>query len=211
MDRARPTVAFTIGMFNAIDGPSYCVYTQAYGLEMTIDDEWPINTIIMSPPHLVSEMTRAADVMSMGAIAGASYTPGDGDFHQIRDNDGRWVLARPTDNLFQIVAADLGVLLLIENIEELEPPIVTDIFHDQNLIVAFPINSVSTIETAEAMATEIKSSLNRRKMGSVQVLVSGSFDHKNLLEFARLPNVNGLLLLDASFDRVIEVLAKLAR
>jgi hypothetical protein len=102
MDITRPTVAFTIGMFNAIDGPGYCVYTQAYGLEMNIDGEWPVNTLIMSPPHLVSQMTQAAEVTRAGAIAGASYTPGDGDFRQIREANGSWILCRATDNLSQV-------------------------------------------------------------------------------------------------------------
>lgn len=114
MNPKHPTIAFSIGMSNAIDGPAHYVYTQAYGMEMQVDDEWPLNILIMAPPHLVSSLTQEADVASMGMIPGASYTPGDGDYHQISMAGGRWVLARPSDDLTKIIEQKLGVLLLVD-------------------------------------------------------------------------------------------------
>jgi hypothetical protein len=37
MKSKQTTIAFTVGMFNTIDGPMYCVYTQGYGMEMSVD------------------------------------------------------------------------------------------------------------------------------------------------------------------------------
>ncbi len=93
-------------MFNAIDGPQYCVYTEAYGMEMSATD-WPLNVLIMAPPHLISSMTDAADVISAGLIPGASYTPGDGNYQQIRKYKGKWVLARATDDVQKIIDENL--------------------------------------------------------------------------------------------------------
>jgi hypothetical protein len=206
----HPTVAFTIGMRNAIDGPAYFVYTQAYGLEMTMDDEWPINTIIMSPPHLISSMTEDADVASMGAIAGASYTPGDGDYAQIADAGGKWVLARKTDNIARILDAGLGVLLHVDESDELDEALNDGRLDSTNLIVAFQINSVSTLDTARKTANSIRKRLAKRNTADCQILVSGSFEHSDLLKYAKLPAVAGLLLLDTSYDAVIGLLRQIA-
>lgn len=207
MNPQQPTIAFTIGMFNAIDGPAYCVYTQAYGLEMTMDDEWPVNTIIMAPPHLVSAMTDSADVASMGAIPGASYTPGNGDYQQIVDSDGRWVLALPSDDTSRILAANLGVLLVIEGVGDLDA-LPSDV-DASNFIVAFQINSITEPKDAQKTALAIRSRLAKSKAASAQILVSASFEHENMLDYGRLEEVSGLLLLDASYDRVIELITKM--
>ena len=177
---------------------------------MTMDDEWPVNTIIMAPPHLVSAMTRSADVTSMGAIAGASYVPGDGDLRQVSENDGRWVLARVTDDIPRILAADLGVLLYVETHDDLGFVLKNDQLDETNFIVAFQITSTATLESAKQAAAAIRGQLVGRKTASSQILVSGSFDHKNLTQYASIPNVNGLLLLDASSDRVVGLLKQIA-
>jgi hypothetical protein len=203
MNRKYPTIAFTIGMCNAVDGPSYCVYTQAYGMEMQVDDEWPLNILIMAPPHLVSSLTRGADVASMGMIPGASYTPGDGDYKQIVDHDGRWVLARPSDDLAEIIRNGLGVLLVIENKDDIGSIINgVDGLTSDNLIVAFQIDSVSTLDSAKRMLIQVQTSLPDDCRSS-PILVSGSFEHSNLTDYASIAGVSGLLLLDASFDAIL--------
>jgi hypothetical protein len=205
MNTKQPTIAFTIGMFNAVDGPSYCVYTQAYGMEMQVDDEWPLNIVVMAPPHLVSSMTSGADVASMGMVPGASYTPGDGNYSQIADNGGQWVLARPSDNIPVIVKNGLGVLLVIDNAEEIASISNVEGLTSDNLIIAFAINSVSTLGTAAQMVEDIKAQLPEDRNAS-QILVSGSFDHKNLTEYMSIKGVSGLLLLDASFDAILDLI-----
>ncbi|NNC88430.1 MAG: hypothetical protein HKN82_08235 [Akkermansiaceae bacterium] len=210
MNTACPTVAFTIGMSNAIDGPGYHVYQQAYALEMTMDDEWPLNVIIMAPPHLIASMTQETDITSMGAIPGASYTPGDGDYKQISTSDGRWVLARKSDDISRILQEDLGVLLHIEDSNDINGLPEFDELNVANLIVAFQINSLSTLDTARETASAIKAKLADRHLGLSQILVSASFAHENLQEYASLSDVSGILLLDAHIGNVVELLRIMA-
>ena len=191
-------------MFNAVDGPSYCVYTQAYGMEMQVNDEWPLNILMMAPPHLVSSMTTEADIASMGMIPGASYTPGDGDFKQITNNGGQWVLARPSDNIPEIIAHKLGVLLLIEDASDLEVLAGVDNLTSSNLVVAFPIERDAYGDDATAVANEIRGRLNE-DCRAAQILVSGSTEHPELRDFPSAEGVSGILLLDASFDTILEV------
>lgn len=205
MNPEYPIVAFTIGLFNAVDGPSYCVYTQAYGMEMQVDDEWPLNVLIMAPPHLVASLTSEADVVSMGMIPGASYTPGDGDYSQISENGGQWVLARPSDDLRKIVRNGLGVLLVIDSADDIDSISNFRGLSSENMIVAFPIDSVSTLTTATKMLTEIRTKFAEKQI-SARVLISGSFAHKNLTDYMNINGVSGLLLLDASFDSILELI-----
>lgn len=203
----KSTIAFTIGMFNAIDGPAYCVYTQAYGMQMSVS-EWPLNILMMAPPHLVSCMTKDADIVSAGLIPGASYTPGDGNYDQIRKNKGKWVLARPTDDVQRIVAEKLGVLLLFEKANEVKMISEVEGFTSDNLIVALQTNSVSTVESIKKVVSSI-----RKKMPShcsdAKILVSGSFECSNLIEYSSIDGVSGLLLLDASFDAVLTLVERI--
>lgn len=205
MDSTYPIVAFTIGMFNSIDGPAHCVYTQAYGMEMQFDDQWPLNVIIMCPPHLISSMTQEAEVASMGMIPGASYTPGDGDYEQISQPGGLWVLARESDDLQTIVQHQLGVLLVLE--DEQDMPKLSHIsgLSSQNLIVAFPLDSISTHDSAQRMAAKVLANLPSG-CESAKIIVSASFEQAELIEYASIENVSGFLFLDASFDGVLEVI-----
>ncbi|MBB3209347.1 hypothetical protein FHS27_005187 [Rhodopirellula rubra] len=39
MKRGLPTIAYSICMHNSSDGPSYCAYSEADSLEMSMDNE----------------------------------------------------------------------------------------------------------------------------------------------------------------------------
>jgi|GEM_PF-2712763 len=208
MNTEHPIIAFTIGMFNAIDGPSHCVYTQAYGLEMQADDEWPFNVLVMAPPHLVSSLTDEADVASLNLIPGASYTPGDGNYKQIVEQGGKWVLARPSDDLAKIAKHGLGVLLLVEDENDIDCLANVDSLAADGLVIALCIDSVSTTGTAKKTAAAIRSKLPS-EFSSARVIASGSFEHKNLLDYLSIGGVSGLLLLDASFCAILDLIERL--
>lgn len=207
MDPNRKTLAFTVNMFNAKDGPPYAVYTQAYGMEMNAAD-WPLNIVMLAPPHLVSALTDAADIQSVGMIPGASYTPGDGDYQQIRKYGGDWVLARPSDDVSRIVKEGLGVLLVVEKTTELKVISEVEGLNSENLMIAYQINSISTVESAAKECSKIRKKFPVDCREST-ILVSGSFEHSNLMEYCEIEGVTGLLLLDAPFDSVITVIEKL--
>ena len=224
MNKENQTIAFTIGMFNSVDGPSHCVYTQAYGMEMQVDDEWPLNILVMAPPHLVASLTNEAEITSAGMIPGASYTPGDGNYQQISDNGGVWVVARSTDDFAKIAKHNLGVLLVLdiemesdiedemETEDEMDPQLeikVPDVsgMNSDNLIVAFPTFCFDLEEVADH-ANLIRSKLPE-ECRDAQILACGCFDESNLLEYAKLENVSGLLMLDASFDSVLELIGQI--
>lgn len=175
-----------------------------------MDDEWPINTIVAAPPYLASSLTKSADVTSMGALAAASYPPPNGDYASLRNNDVSWVFANPSDELDLIIDNGLNVLVCLDSPGELGHVLRSQKLTIRNAIFAFQIASATSTDDAASDASQIASRLSDSGLSEAQILVSGSFAHKNLVEYARLPGVNGLLLFDGDFGRMIELLAQFA-
>ena len=125
----------------------------------------------------------------------------------MRDSGASWVFAHPSDPLASIIQNGLNVLVCLESLDDLDRVIRCKGLSAENAIVAFQITSTTSVDDAASDASQIVSRLSEHsRLAGTQVLVSGSFAHENLLEYAGLPYVNGLLLLDASFDRIIELL-----
>jgi hypothetical protein len=205
MDLTRPTVAFTLSLSNTADGPHHSVYTQAYGLEMSMPDNWPVNTLIMAPPHLIPSITESTGVTTSGVVAGASHTPGNNDYDQIRDFGGCWVLARISDDMSKILDAGLGALLLIDDLPELDSALRSNSLTNHNLMVAFQINSITKLNTVAENAKQLKSKLTKAGLADAQILVSCSFEHNEIRRYLSLPDVSGLLLLDAYFGDIVDL------
>jgi hypothetical protein len=144
----------------------------------------------------------------MGIIAGASYTPGDGNYKQIKSAKGKWVLARPADDIQAIVSANLGAVLLIEKVGELKKIFETSNLTEKNLIVAVQINSISTLETTKKIVEAVRKKLPE-ECTEATILISASFEHSNLLEYSNIGSASGLLLLDASFDSILELVPRI--
>ena len=206
MNPQRPTVAYSICMQNACDGPSYCAYYDAYSLEMSMDDEWPINIMVAVPPHLTPCITQQAEITSMGASAAASYPPTNGDFTQLREAGASWVFAHPFDRIDAILDNGLNVLVCVEDSDQLNDVLACDRISENNAIIAFQITSATSIDDAATLAAKISTKLTGRGLSKTQLLVSGSYAHKNILDYTQIPHVNGLLMLDSDFAHIIELL-----
>ena len=118
----RPVVAYTMSLSESEYGPEYGVKCDAYGLEMNIDDEWPIDTILMAPPDLVDVITDETDVTSMGTVfVGAASPPSDGDFQTLAGSAATWVLLENADAVVAALSAGLKVILCVEPSTDLAP------------------------------------------------------------------------------------------
>jgi len=117
MPDRRPLIAYTlVPEDNPDEGPEYGVYTDAYGLEMTIDDEWPVDTILLVPPELAHVPFEETGVTEMGVQCGASSAPADGNFSGLaRGDEACWVLLSETDDVASAAAAGLSILLCVTN------------------------------------------------------------------------------------------------
>jgi len=182
MNKEYPIIAYTVAMENTVDGPGYSAESQAYGLEMTIDDEWLVNILMMAPPPYLSYIDTATIFPTEQVAIGASYATGSDSYGQIVQDKGSWVLARRGDDLDAIVGADLGVLLYIDlyfdKEEDLVPLFKSRSFTSENLIVAFQTSSATAIEKTVESATLVKEILVKCGLVDIPILVSIGFDDK---------------------------------
>lgn len=70
---SRIMVAYT--MFVSEDDPEYDVYCDAYGLEMNIDDELEVDTVLLAPCSVADHITDSTEVTSMGTVYAGSCGP----------------------------------------------------------------------------------------------------------------------------------------
>ncbi len=84
----RPMAAYTI---LTGDDPEYGIYTDAYGLEMNIDDELAVDTVLFAPADSVCKITEETDVTSMGTVyAGVSDSIDSKTLKKLSGVSGCW-------------------------------------------------------------------------------------------------------------------------
>ncbi|MGB7344140.1 MAG: hypothetical protein WBD20_07995 [Pirellulaceae bacterium] len=200
----RPIVAYTIPVFENEDDPRYCIYCDAYGLEMSIDDEWPIDTVLLTAPELLDVIMEETDVTSMGTVfAGASA---GNDFAAVVKAKGTHVLLTPADD----IAAGLIVILLTPPDTDLAARFSGLALTSENLVVALQPAKLPSPSDAQAVAAPHRVSLTELGCGDSRIVICGDIDESTINDYLAQPDVDGILLLDSSFDVVNELLSAIA-
>ena len=210
MKTDKPIIAFTVAITHREDGPEHCAYTEAYGMEMSVGGSWPVNALMLAPPHLITEMTQYAEITSRGIAAGASYTPGDGNYQNIVDSKGKWVLARLSDDCSKIIEAGLGVLLDVNNLydENLIPTLKNSDFNNENLIITFPATNSASFH---AKLKTLKEILNDNGLSNSKILVKAYLKDKNLSEYLKSDALSGFLFHDAPYQEILNLVETISK
>lgn len=206
----QPTFAFTLNMDKrARDGHdnNRWVYVDSYGLEMTHDDDWPVNTIYLFPPEHLLELN---DVASMGVQLGISKVHQESDREQVLKQRVKWVLARKGDNLSGILDAGMNVLLYIEDESELSSQLVDSRLDCTDLIVALSCDNVPK-EVLQKRARAIRRILDSGRTAGCQLLLSGPINPYVLFETSKMPGISGILVFDTTSDNMIELLRSIMK
>ncbi|MGN6545711.1 MAG: hypothetical protein ACTHK7_11725 [Aureliella sp.] len=190
-------VAISCQMFNAADGPRFSVWKQAYGLRMTFDNEWPIETILMVPPYYISLVTSSDVLEETKTRAGASWFPGDGNLENIKKAQGYWILTYPTEDIGRILKANLGSLLYLPTVDDLNQVKGLPDADPSNLIVAIQTPVPTQLEETRALISELRMKLAEKGFApDLMLLLSFGLDNSLAAELASLPEAEGILLLD---------------
>lgn len=209
MKKDQPIIAFSVFMENDGDGPGRSVEAQAYMLEMTMDNEWPLNVLMMAAPHFVQNMTiYGAAINSMGAIAGASYMPSENNYTQIIEANGKWVFARPSEDYNSIFNAGLKMILSIPNYPEYKDFLPTILknpkLSNDNFILAFDTSTVSTATSVSEDLSKIKTILADHNLDKVSIIASSWMGDKYLKDYLKIDGIDGLLFLNTPSDAIVE-------
>lgn len=210
MNNNQPIIAYTVFIENLGDGHARSVESQAYMLEMTMDSEWPINFLILGPPHLTDCLSNMIPGIEDGEIyAGASFTPGNGKYKKIKKNHGQWVLAHDTDKFQPIISSGLGVLFNLRNypaFKKVLPKILEKNMEltTTNFIIAFDTSTISDVASVTEDVQKLKSILAAHKLDHVKLLASTWLGDKYVKEYMKIDGLSGVLLRDTPTDAIVE-------
>lgn len=216
--KRRPLVAYTIALHENPNGPAYRVQCDAYGLEMTIDDEWPIDTVLLTEPELMEAITDNSDVASTDNVAiGASSPPADGNFAQIKRQQGKWILldaaAKETRNhVVAALKAKLNVLLRVTSPDVLSPALAQiDKPIAARFAFAWQPAGGCTPEEAQRSASAVRAQLKELNLDKSRVVVAASIDAQRIMDYVSRPDIDGILVDSGSYASIVEVLQRIAQ
>ena len=218
MSPDSPLIGFTIALKNTGGGTEAITMSNAYGLEMSLSDSFPVRILMMAPPHLMEPITGSTEVLKRGVIAGASYTPGDGDYDKIIKGGGTWVLAREGDRLDDILGAGLGVLFCLRSLMDDDVEAMTQILQKaakdhsvgrDNLMIGFDVSHDGGVKGVESRIDKIVSALSDCGLPDFPLLINGYLKDGSLDAYRDLPGIDGFLFQDCAFHDVLTVVDKL--
>jgi hypothetical protein len=215
--RRRPMVAYSIELPVGDEERNHAVYCDAYGLEMTIDDEYPVDTVILTPPELVSVVTQNTGATSMGTVfAGSLTAPVNGDFKRLVTDGANWLLleADQTEVGTAVQAAlnvKLDVILRVGEARRL-PPVLQEIKKSKSGRIVIAIGSGDPIEpnVAQAQAAAVRRELLDFGMAESRIILAAPADEQNVMDYFKQEDIDGLLVCKTNFGAVVGMLRRFA-
>lgn len=206
----RPVVAYTIRVYED-EEPRHSVYSDAYGLEMTIDDEWEIDTILMTVPELVEVITGDTDVTSEAAVfVGASSAPSDGNFQSIVDAEATHVLLGPNDDIAAALSAGLCVILNVSPETSLVSVLDGLSVTSDKVIVAVQPPAGPTPDEFQSLVGPFRAACQSCGCPDARILIAAVIDQNDILNYLALDDVDGVLLHGSSYGVVVDILSVIA-
>jgi hypothetical protein len=213
----RPFVAYTIHIEQDCSDPQHLVYSDAYGLEMNINDEWPIDTVLLAPPALVRVITGDTGVLSMGTVyAGAASLESKCDLRKLKKSGGKWALLDAEASNVQSMArsvldANLSVILSVTNPSQVSN-LLAGCKHltSERIVVAIRSEDAYSPDTAQSAALEIRNELHSLNSGQSRVIVDTTIEKLEVLDFVEKPDIDGVLYRDGTFASALKALVPIA-
>lgn len=213
----RPFVAYTIEIDPNTDDAEHQIYCDAYGLEMNIDDEWSVDTVLLTRPDLVHVIIDDTDVTSMGTVyAGTSSTPPVGDLRKLKDAGATWILLSADDSAFAtkasaVLDADLNLILSVTDVQEISTALANcDGVDDSRLVIAFRPDGDCAPKAAQKTASEIRQRLTEYRYDGSRVILASRIGNDDPIEYLTQPDIDGVLYDDGNFGSALEVLIMIA-
>lgn len=213
----RPFVAYTFDEEGPSDEPDYPFYSEAYGLEMIVDDEWPIDTVVLFPPERVEIITGSTELTSRGTVyAGMSFLPKGPALKKAIAADAQWVLIdgetrEARKQIATVIRTKLNIILFVGKPDQVslafghgkEPGA-------KRLVVAFRTAVRVTPAASQKKAKQVREKLREHKAADARVVMACGPRTRNLLSFTSQPDVDGVLILEGNYGLAFDLLSEMA-
>jgi triosephosphate isomerase len=215
------------------DDIDYQLYSEAYGIEMQVDDEWKAEAILLAPHDHLHAVTENTDVTGEDAAivsAGVTDIPAshDGSFDPsvITDPQNNWLLVGDprlsdtddtiTKKLQAALAADCRVIICVSNTthEHIAARLNALASIDcSRIVIAFVHPDATSPNVAAGAASAIHDQIaSVGASGHARFIVSGNITGENAVDVVGIDGVDGVFLMDdkyGDFGTILEVLEAL--
>ncbi|HJT33076.1 MAG TPA: hypothetical protein VJ783_13625 [Pirellulales bacterium] len=197
--------------------PGQSVYSFAYGLEMSMDSEWPIDTVLLTSPDLIDTITVGTGVTSMGSVyGGALRMPADGSPTSLINAGAKWLLVDTSDsnraaNLRMALDAGLSVILAVETPQDAAHMLegIEKSAGDQ-VAISFKVHSRCSPESAQRIASAIRETLPHQCIEDSRIVIEANLDKKNVMDYVSQPDVDGVVTGGGDVSYTLAILIQLA-
>lgn len=205
----RPLIAFTVEPAADSEDPRYEVQCETYGLEMTIDDEWPVDTVLLARSDLVDVVTSHDDLLSRGTIYAGVISPmNDAELQQAIAAGATWVCL-DSDNprieqQMQLVApTTLKVILLASRAVRIGAALKSARLPADRLVLALHPVPYDSAEVIREQARRIREKLHPAYQETVRILMIGNTEDQVFIYFAIQPELDGLFFPRSGYSQVV--------
>ena len=212
----RTFFGYTIALSPNSEDPGQEVYSDAYGLEMSYDDEWPVETVFFVPPHHVSVVTEQTGLRSEGVQVGAQGIPMEGTLRSLAESGATWVLLFANESsaaahLYDAVSAGLGVVLVAAEANGLAELVgqVPEV-SSHRLVVALHPHDPATPAQAQNFAAAARTQLAAAGHGDCRVVFTIAPTETAATNYTAQSDIDGLLVLSCNFESAVELLREVA-
>ena len=210
----RPFVAYTIEVRDDCEDPSHDVYYDAYGLEMNIDDEWEIDTVLLTAPELVDSITGRTNVLEMGTVyAGSNAMPSD--LRKVKKDKGDWILlyAEEPDiaiNVRDVVSAKLDVILVIQQASDIAVALnECDVTADR-LVVAYRPTVDCSADDVQTVASLVRAELASHNCDDSRIVVAAKIGMNEVMDYMTKCDIDGVLHFNGRYHSTMDILQPIA-
>ena len=185
----------------------YQLYTAAYGLEMQIDDKWPVELVLLAPPKHLKAVTKDTGVTGEDtAIVSAGVTDlvlkkGVPNTKVIKDDHNNWVSLDATEteefDTKLLAASQCGCRLIVRVEPGQSLPIDALESASTGVLVLVPDQSTelsSLVSRGNSLRAQLSSHANLR------VAVSGLVDPEAVKEACAIDGIDGVFLMTSDYD-----------
>ena len=202
----RPMAAYTI---ETGDDPEYEIYTDAYGLEMNIDNELGVDTVLFAPAESVCKITEETSVTTMGTVyAGVSDAVDSKALKKL--NGVTWVLVDGSSSgtaikqISSIASAKASLLIHCSDRSTLEKILESTKLNGSKLAVALPkINGEAVSEIRFLLTTHVDNADDAR------VLLEAELPAVKIASKLKKMGADGVFVQNGTFDAMLDVLNEL--
>ncbi|WP_146403057.1 hypothetical protein [Planctomycetes bacterium CA13] len=209
----RPLVVFSIAGVETSDDPGQIVYDNAYGLEMQLDNEWYVDTVMLVVPEYVDVIANRTGLLNEeAAFAGTTSVPKAGAFQEWPEGKIAWVELDSLTGLASILKQRHHAILRINASEDisayLSPLAKKDVgANPENMTFAIEVADGTDVDAGQKRANIVRQELRKVGLEDCRIVVATTELVDDVFPWMEQGDIDGFYVANATFDSILDTIA----